>query len=369
MKRIFLLIILGMVLTAKAAPKGPPPIIFTSAGGNLGYDKDERGNRVPDFSSCGYAGGDKEIPTVPISIVISPSKEDETARIQKAIDYVASLPIDPNGVRGAVLLLKGRHEIFGGLLMTNSGIVLRGQGMGEDGTVLIAAGLDRRTLITIAGRNDRGFHTNDSWQIKDDYVPVGAESFHLKDTSGLKVGDTVTITRPCTKKWIETVGAMDFGGGEGGGWKPGSRELVWDRVIKAIEGDQVSIDAPITTAMETNFGSGELKTYSWPGRIRNVGVENLRLESSFDTNNPLDENHSWMAVTMENARDVWVRQVVFKHFAGSAVAIYESCKGITVEDCLSLAPVSEEGGYRRHTFFTMGQQTLFSALCCRARSP
>ncbi|MEK7780809.1 MAG: DUF6298 domain-containing protein, partial [Verrucomicrobiota bacterium] len=28
-------------------------------------------------------------------------------------------------------------------------------------------------------------------------------------------------------------------------------------------------------------------------------------------------------------------------------------------DCVSLAPVSEIGGYRRHTYFTMGQQTLF----------
>ena len=62
---------------------------------------------------------------------------------------------------------------------------------------------------------------------------------------------------------------------------------------------------------------------------------------------------------MENAADAWVRQVTFKHFAGSAVALYESCQRVTVQDCLSLAPVSEDGGYRRHTFFTMGQQTLF----------
>ncbi len=52
------------------------------------------------------------------------------------------------------------------------------------------------------------------------------------------------------------------------------------------------------------------------------------------------------------------------HFAGSAVAIYENCKCVTVEDCLSLEPVSEEGGYRRHTFFTMGQLCLF--LRCHA---
>jgi len=358
MKRTFLLFILGMALAAEAAPK-VLPVISTGKNGRLAYDQDERGNRVPDFSSCGYAGGDREIPSAAVAVVVSAVKGDETARIQKAIDYVANRPADSNGLRGAVLLLKGRHEIFGGLHITNSGVVLRGQGAGEDGTVLVAAGLDRRTLITISGRNDRESHSNAAWQVSDDYVPVGAESFHLQDASGLKAGDTVNITRPCTKRWIEALGATEFGGGEGGGWKPGNRELVWDRVIKSVEGNLISIDSPITTAMETNFGGGELKTYSWPGRIDNVGVENLRLESTFDTANPKDENHSWMAITMENAQDSWVRQVAFEHFAGSAVAAYDTCKRITVEDCRSLAPVSEDGGYRRNTFFTMGQQTLF----------
>src|SRR6185503_10141411 len=45
--------------------------------------------------------------------------------------------------------------------------------------------------------------------------------------------------------------------------------------------------------------------------------------------------------------------------AGSAVALYESCSRVTVQDCISLAPISEKGGARRNTFFTMGQQTLF----------
>lgn len=358
MKRTFLSLILGMALAADAAPKGPPPII-SFKNDTLVYDKDEQGNRVPDFSTCGYAGADREIPNVPVRAVVEPTKGDETATIQKAIDYVASLPPDSNGIRGAVLLLKGRHEIYRGLQITNSGVVLRGQGMADGGTTLIAAGNSRRTLITVTGKNDRDLRSNESWQVSDDYVPLGAESFSVKDASGLKIGDTVLIKRPCTKQWIDLLGATDFGGGEGGGWKPGSRDLVWDRVIKSIDGNLLRLDAPITTAIDTKYGGGNLKTYSWPGRIQNVGIENLRLESTFDPSNPKDENHSWMAITMENAADTWVRQVTFRHFAGSAVAIYESCKSITVEDCASFAPISEEGGYRRHTFFTMGQQTLF----------
>src|ERR1039457_1420754 len=86
-----------------AAPKKLSPIISTGADDKLVYDADEHGNRVPDFSTCGYAGGDKPIPEAAVRVVVSSIVGDETARIQKAIDYVAALPPDSNGVRGAVL--------------------------------------------------------------------------------------------------------------------------------------------------------------------------------------------------------------------------------------------------------------------------
>ena len=337
-------------------------IIFIGADGKLVYDADAQGNRVPDFSSAGYAGNERQIPDALVRVVVSPIAGDETPRIQKAIDYVASLPPDSNGIRGTVLLLKGHHEVFGGLQITNAGVVLRGQGAETNGTILVAAGIDRRTLIRICGQNNFSTDTKPNWQMADDYAPVGATGFHLKDAGGLKVGDRIFITRPSTQKWIDALGMTEFGGGLGDWrlvWHMGSYDLVWDRVIQKIDVNRVTVDAPITTAMETNFGGSFVKSYSWPGRIENIGVENLRLESAFDANKPKDENHSWFAITMENAADVWVRQVTFEHFAGSAVAIYESCKRVTVADCSSFAPVSEDGGWRRNTFFTMGQQTLF----------
>ena len=234
--------------------------------------------------------------------------------------------------------------------------------MGEDGTILVAAGIDRRTLIRIAGQPDLSGFSNSNWQIADDYVPVGATGVHVRDAGGLKVGDTIFVVRPGTREWIDALGMTEFGGGIGDWrlvWHAGGYDLVWDRVIQKVDGNLVTVDAPITTAIEADFGGGRIETYSWPGRIENVGVENLQLESAFDAQNPTDENHAWFGITMENAADAWVRQVTFEHFAGSAVAIYESCKRVTVEDCLSLAPVSENGGWRRNTFFTMGQQTLF----------
>jgi hypothetical protein len=307
-----------------------------------------------DFSTAGYAANEKPIPTAPIRVVVAPSKGDETGRVQQALDYVASQPLDANGFRGTVLLLKGRHEILGGLIITNSGVVLRGQGVNE--TTLVATGLDRRTLIRVFGKAKAT--TGQSTPIAAD-VPVGATPLRVQDASAFKPGSQVRITRPCTKEWIVKLGALEFGGGEGGGWKPGSRDITSDRIVKAVDGDTITLDAPITSAIETAFGGGTVALLDWPGRITNVGIENLALESTFDSTNPKDENHSWYAITMENTADAWVRQVTFKHFAGSAVALYETCQRITVQDCVSLAPVSEIGGYRRHTFFTMGQQTLF----------
>jgi len=332
-------------------------IISQGQDGWLVYHTDARGNRVPDFSTCGYASQARAIPVAPVRVVVEPKPGDNTARIQAALDYVGSLPPDTNGLRGAVLLLKGRHEVFGGLLITNSGVILRGQGNGENGTILVAAGLDRRTLIRVVGRKECSSQTNASWQIADDYVPVGAKSFRVRDAAGLKVGDLICVIRPSTAAWIEQLGAADLGGGVGSGWKPGTRDITWVRTITGIEGNGITLDAPVTTALDEP--GAFISRISRIGRITNIGIENLTLESAFDPENPKDENHSWCAITIEQTADAWVRQVTFKHFAGSAVAIYETSQRVTVQDCLSLEPVSEIGGYRRHTFFTIGQQTLF----------
>ncbi len=352
----FLTLLLLSAVTTLAAPK-PPPILSLASDGKLAYDLDARGNRPPDFSTCGYAGQDRPLPDAPVRLVVAPQPGDATARIQRAIDHVASLEPDTNGLRGAILLLAGRHEIQGALHLRASGIVLRGQG--PDKTTLLAAGLDRRTLIQVRGQPIGPLRPISP--IADDFVPVGATSLRLGQPSQLKPGDRVRVTRPSTKEWIAKLGMTGFGDGSDWRliWRPGSRDLTWDRTITAVSGDRITFDAPITTALEAEFGGGTVATYDWPGRVENIGVENLRLESAHDPKNAKDENHSWFAITTEHARDAWVRQVTFAHFAGSAVALWESASRVTVQDCLSLAPVSEDGGGRRNTFFTAGQQTLF----------
>ena len=371
-KRFRLALLVGVVSTGlflslpanaqkKAKPAEPPPPVATAKGGKLVYAPDDRRDRIPDFSYSGYKGGDAPIPNTPVRVVVPLLTGDATLRLQAALDYVGGLPADARGIRGAVLLEKGVYEIAGSLLMSHSGVILRGSGMGEGGTVLLATGEDRRTLIRIAGINNR--KADNEYNITDSYVPVNARTLHLSGDHPFKTGDVILVHRPSTEAWIHTLGMETFGGGISAlGWKAGQRDVWWDRKIVSVEKETITLDAPLTTALDTAFGGGKVALYHWPGRIEEVGVENLRCRSSYDNNNVKDEAHSWMAITLENVSDAWVRQVVVQHFAGSAVAVLETANRITIEDCKYLAPVSEIGGQRRNSFFTSGGQTLFQRL-------
>ena len=356
---VFFLLILSIFQQALLAQKPVKPVLPLYVDkGKLIYTSDSLGNRIPDFSYCGYKASEQPIPVVAIKVVVPVVKGDATLRIQSALDYVASLPLNANGFRGAVLLQKGIYEVLGQLRITASGVVLRGSGV--NATTIVGAGNGRLALLKIIG--EKKIEGLKEIKIDDAYVPLNATSFHVTfDFSNMKPGGSIIIHRPSTQKWIETLGTNIFGGGISAlGWKPGERDLFFDRRITEIDGNKITIDAPITTAIDSNYGGGFVSfSYGRVWRINNCGIENLRCVSSYDKNNLKDEDHRWNAINVEAAEDCWVRQVNFENFAGSAVSILENSKRVTVEDCKSLNPVSEIGGQRRYTFFTTGQQTLF----------
>lgn len=350
---------IALSATAQKAPKAPKPQPPVEQGkdGRLIYAADAAGDRIPDFSYCGYMASEKAIPNAPVRVVVPVKKGDATLPIQSAINYVASLQPDKNGIRGAVLLEKGKYDVLGSLIINASGVILRGSGNTLNGTVMVGGGTDRATLIRILGKKDQ--KVDKPVKIANSYVPVNGTQINVASADQFKVGDMVVIRRPCTQAWIEKLGTVTFGGGLSAlGWKPGDRDIIWDRKITAIKGNTLVLDVPLTTALDSAYGGGTVAKYEWPGRIRQIGVENIQMRSYYDEVKSKDEDHRWMAITIENAEDAWVRQVVFKHFAGSAVNVLETAKRVTVEDCQSLSPTSEIGGQRRYTFLTTGQQTL-----------
>src|SRR5687768_7804162 len=176
--------------------------------GKLRYTPDERGNTLPDFSNCGYMGGGVRIPDAPVKVTLKPDPKsaDDTARIQAAIDAVAKLQPDGDGLRGAVLLTRGRYRINGQLKVDDGGIVLRGEGDSDNGTVLIAGGKDKRALVEIGGTSATEENDTTRVSITDDYVPVGARSFTVSDAASLKPGDTVIVARAGNAAWIREIG-------------------------------------------------------------------------------------------------------------------------------------------------------------------
>ena len=311
-----------------------------------------------DYSYCGYHCSERPIPTVKSATYVTPSGEDDAATIQAAIDWVSQQKADKQtGLRGAVLLGEGTFTLSEPLRIRTSGVILRGSGRGK--TILRKTGYDRGALLYIEGT--REVVTKGTFDVAD--VKPGALGISLASRlSPLTSHDRVMICRPSTQEWIDALGCASFGGGKRMGywaWHPGDIDLRWNRQITAVDGNQITLNAPITCSVEQRWGGAKATVYENKGLISECGIENLSLESDYDQALPMDENHCWDGVYIAEAENCWVRMVNFCHFAGSAVVIQKSAQQITVEDCMSQHPVSEIGGYRRRTFLTFGEMTLF----------
>ena len=84
--------------------------IHITEDGKLIYYAYPNGDRVPDFSFCGYRRSEYPIPYIEAKVYVNPTEGDATQLIQDAIDYVSSLPLQANNFRGAVQLLPGTYK-------------------------------------------------------------------------------------------------------------------------------------------------------------------------------------------------------------------------------------------------------------------
>jgi hypothetical protein len=357
----------GAHVLAARAPRPAGAQVSLDPEKKLIYTPDVASNRIPDFSNAGYMGGGVPIPDVPVRLTLDPAPGDNTTRIQQALNQLSAMPLDENGFRGALFLNAGTYSISGQISITAGGVVLRGAGRGADGTVLVAAGTSTRPLIVVGGTTSHSEVSNSRRSIIDDFVPVGARSFQVDSTSGLTVGDQVIVHRPSTAAWIDAIGMNAIPPRSDGlpitQWAPGAYDLRYDRIITAIQGQTVTVDAPLVNAIEKQFGGGSVYRYTFNGRISQVGIENLRAVSEYA--GPNDENHSWECILLRAVRNAWVRQVTGMHFAFSTVSVGAASKWVTVEDCSLLDPVALVDGSRMYPFYIYGQLALVQR--CYAR--
>jgi hypothetical protein len=333
-------------------------LVYPGGGGNLLYTPDNQANRVEDFSMVGYRTGVVPLPgtpggvTVPVQVSLNPTGGDQTGAIQAAINQVSQLPLDANGFRGAVFLNPGVYDVSGSLQIQASGVVLEGAANDPNtGTVLDATGTAQRLLIQVSGSGSRQTVAGTTHNVIDPYVPVGAIGFHVDSTAGLSVGDTVVVHRPSPANWIHDIG-MDLLQNP---WQPNSKNLDWDRIITRIEGNVITLDAPLTNSLDQQYGGGTIYKYTWPGRLENAGVANLYAVS--DSVSSTDENHATGVLQMDKAENSWVYNVTGEGFAQNFYILGGGTKWVTL-DQVQARDTSITTGAPPSGFLLGGQLTL-----------
>jgi hypothetical protein len=361
------------VPAAESADVAVSTLVQPGKDGRLVYRPySERGDTIPDFSNCGYAGGGVPIPVVGIAVVLSPlaGSADDRERIQAGLDQVARRPVNALGWRGAVLLKRGTYRVADTLRIETSGVVLRGEGADERGTVLLATGRKAYTVIRVAGRNGIRAVPGTRQRIVDAYVPVGAHQLGVSDASRFKAGDAILVIRHGNAAWIHEIGMERIQPRPDDPrsthqWSP--FDLTFDRTVRSIEGNCVTIDAPITCAIDERWGGGEVCRGDDSGRIARVGVEDLRGVSEFDRRQKArqgrneyfsDESHAEYLVQFDNVASVWARNVATRYFAQGVATIDDGSKWVTVQDAAAIDPVSLLTGGRRYAFNIEGQLNL-----------
>jgi hypothetical protein len=362
-----------LVPSPAAGNDNGPPRVAGGAGGVPTHVADAPGDTVPDFSNCGYRGGDEPLPEVPVVVELEPLAGDDTFRIQQALDAAAERPPDAGGFRGAVLLRQGEFDVAGTLALSSSGVVLRGTGSGTGGTIVRATGRTQRPLLHIKGAGPPGALPESTRRIVQNYVPVGARRFEIDSANDFAVGDTIQVRRHGNAAWISAIGMDRIAPRRDSvtveQWRPFT--ISFDRVVTAIDRARIAVDAPIVCAIEKRWGGGLVLKYEDTTRVSNVGVEHLRLVSEFDASVTAarkgvtyfaDEQHAWEAVLIDQAVNVWVRDVVASHFGFGCVHV-RYAKWVTVQDCTCLEMVSRIDGNRRYPFYFYGGQLCLARNC------
>jgi hypothetical protein len=365
-------------------PSRIAPLVSMGDNGRLVYKPySEKGDRVLDWSHCGYAQSEEPIPDVPVIETLEPLPGEATPmanmaypmgpdsrqRIQAALDRVAAMDADDDGVRGAVLLKRGTYFLNGGLRVP-SGVVLRGKGDGEDGTVLIAR---RETgdgsAIAVGNPEAKIEHVGRETAVRivDSYVPSGSSQVTLEDASQFAPGDFVCIRKTVSQAWIDLLGMGErlrhIRGGEEGltkrPWNPESYQFCHYRRVARVEGNSLILDVMLPQSFAVEHGGGEVFRVDAGGLATHAGVESLRVVSNYDTTvkdegKDSDFRNFKTGIDVSGTMDSWVRGCTVLHASFAAVRVGDHTLQVTVGDCRSLKPVGPKRGGHRYAFSISG---------------
>ena len=347
--------------------------VYPGPDGRLVYKTTERGDRIMDFSHAGYMGGGVALPDVPVKMTVKPVDGDNTAAIQEAIDKVSAMPLE-KGLRGAVLLAPGVYTCLRTVTISASGVVLRGSGaQGQTRSTLKLAGQPHLGLAIRSpggGRGQRrgggvaetadtapsdGFKAFET-SIADTYVPSGVMTCTVADATGLVAGDTISIRRPVTRAWVESMQMHDLvRDGRPQTWIAIGRTVDTERRIAAVAGNRITLDVPLADSYDSKFlnppGTAVVKIRP-PARVMQCGVEHLHIESPPQPISHSQPHYTALRINGEDcwARDVWIDETM------NSVAV--GGRRITLQRVCVNRKALHQGSSRPAEFAPNGSQVL-----------
>ncbi|TSD65023.1 hypothetical protein FFF34_014125 [Inquilinus sp. KBS0705] len=306
--------------------------------------------QIPDFSFAGFERNEKAVPQVDVKVTLKPGSGDDGVRIQQAIDKVSAMPL-VNGYRGAILLKAGTYQTAGQIVIAASGVILRGEGQSDSGTVVISTSKEPRarafTFMKIIGGGQDIQEIGSPLEVAaDSAVRVGATKIPVATTAGYNVGDTIVLVKTPNDAWINTIKMAEYG------WTAAGYKMQHLRIVKRVDPTAIWIDIPVVDGIQKPWGGGYIAKASVPGRVFHSAIENMRLRSYYASDE--DENHAWTAIQLSRATNCWVKNVTSQYFAFGCVGIYNQSDFNLVQDCAVLDPKSQPVGSRRYSFYIAG---------------
>lgn len=354
-------------------------LVTYGAGGKLVYTFP---HKIPDYSCAGYALSTKALPTqYPVKAVVEPNADpnvDMTSTIQAAINAVSLLTPNSDNIRGAVYLRRGFYKVSSTLVgnaretlkITTSGVILKGDGMGSDGTILYQSDPNNCSTVKVGGWYEV---TTSGTAGTISAMDVGSRTVTLSpaDAALFTAPSQVQIRRPANSAWITSIGMEDFWPGPVTQTDPDPMhkfEIPWIRNITAKSGNQLTFDAPITSSIQS-LTPGIIEVVSNDPRIFEVGIEDIVFISAYNSAEVdgggyyNDEDHGGIAIDFQSVKDCWVRRCAGFYYAWAFVQARRMSSRVTVEDCAMFDGVSldtpfADGGGREYYFNMEGCQHL-----------
>ncbi|MEN1679623.1 MAG: hypothetical protein AAGJ46_08515 [Planctomycetota bacterium] len=366
------LCVVAIVLAVGGASHAQSTWVRYGPTGLLHYEMDSRGDRIMDYSSAGYRGGEA-IPDVSQLIdnsrvvSISPSAGDNRAQIQAAIDQVSSFSLNSNGFRGIVDLGPGEYAVSDTLNIDASGVIIRGAGDGASpaSNTIIRSTATSGIDVFFVNSPSHNFHGLNSVgprvAIIDKVVPAGASSFRVSNAGAFQVGDAVNVYRDSKQEWLDTLTPPEP-------WDASDTRFdhQQERRVVRIEGDRLFLDVPLAHSIDVRESTGTVYRYT-DRRVENVGFQGLRGVSDFDASETqivedtlqfVDEDHANNFIVFGRAKNGWATEITGQHFINATVAVGSVSRSITVSESHSLDPVSLVTSSRRYSFNFNGGQYL-----------